>query len=176
MRYLTLLCAVFLSTTVQATSAQEKLSVLAPFIGTWTSVSGSVDSSENFQDVAKWEWAFGGNVVRIIHSVNKGDYAGESLIHWDDVQGKIIYRYVNTASFYTDGTITPQADGSIEVHEYVRGSKDGPTESLSGYRVDQGRIVAWSKFKTNGKWAEPSQVTYDRTPGAEIVIKPPRLP
>ncbi|MEX0298023.1 MAG: hypothetical protein AB3N28_03065 [Kordiimonas sp.] len=169
MRYFIITIFAFLSSSISA-APSEQLKALSPFIGTWTSVDGSVDGSNSFQDIAKWEWAFDGKVVRITHSVNKGAYAGESLIHWDDVQGKIIYRYVNTASFYTDGTITPKDDGSIDVHEFVRGSKTGPTESLSNYRVENGQLRSWAKFKTDGKWAEPNDVVYNSTPDATLTI------
>ena len=155
MRYLAVLLVAILSFGAHA-APLEQLKPLAPFIGIWTAASGTADSSDKFEDVAKWEWAFGGKVVRITHSVNKGAYAGESLIHWDDVEEKIIYRYVNTATFYTDGIITPQPDGSIQVHEFVRGSNTGPTESLSGYKVENDILVTWSKFKTDGKWGERS--------------------
>lgn len=176
MRYLISALLFVFSLPSSASEANEKLSVLAPFLGTWTSTSGSVNDQQTFQDISKWEWAYGGNVIRITHSINEGDYAGESLIHWDGVQGKIIYRYVTTASFYTDGVITPKEDGSIEVHEFVRGSETGPTESLSGYRVERGQLKTWSKFKTNGKWADPSEVTYNRTPDAKVIIKAPSVP
>lgn len=161
----------FIIFSIGATAAEpiSALKPLAPFIGTWTSISGSVDGSEKFEDVAKWEWAFKGQVVRITHSVNQGAYAGESLIHWDDTAGKIIYRYVNTAGFYTDGTIIPKSDGSIDVHEYVRESKSGPTESLSNYRLENGQIKAWSKFKKDGEWAEPRHITYKATPDAAVI-------
>lgn len=170
MRYLAVILSTMFSFGAHA-APLEQMKSLTPFIGLWTTASGTADGSDKFEDVAKWEWAFGGKVVRITHSVNKGAYAGESLIHWDDAKEKIIYRYVNTATFYTDGIITPQPDGSIQVHEFVRGSKTGPTESLSGYKVENDVLVTWSKFKTGGEWGERSDFSYNRTPNADVVIK-----
>jgi len=148
----------------------KELAALAPFTGkTWRSVSGSVDGSADFSDVSKWEWTLGGRVVRITHSVNQGAYAGESLIHWDDVKEKIIFRYVTTAGFYTDGVISA-TDGGIEVHEIVGGAKSGPSETLSGYSVRDGRLYTWAKIKANGEWSEISETVYEQAPGAEVVF------
>lgn len=165
-----LLAALFLLLAMPARAEPlEELASLAPFIGTWKTVSGAVDGSDNFTDVSKWEWVLKGRVVRITHSVNDGAYAGESLIHWDGQQGKIIYRYVTTADFFTDGVITPTADG-ISVHEYVRGASSGPTETRSSYSIKDGKIHAWSQFLTDGTWSEKSDVVYEPAPGAEVTL------
>jgi len=169
--FFALTVSILLSLTAKAAEPIPQLAPLAPFIGTWKTTSGSVDGSDKFEDVQKWEWAFSGKILKLTHSVNQGAYYGESLIGWDAQQQKIVYRYVNNAGFYTDGTITPIEDG-IEVHEYVRGALAGPSETLSGYKIDdEGRIQAWSKFKTNDKWGEASTVTYERAPSAVVIFK-----
>lgn len=155
------------SPAAKAAEPIDELAPLTPFIGTWRSVSGAVDGTDTFTDISKWEWILAGRVVRITHNVNDGDYAGESLIHWDGQQGKIIYRYVNTADFFTDGVITP-TDGGINVHEYVRGASSGPTETRSFYGIKDGQIHAWSQFLTDGEWSEKSDVVYERAPMAQV--------
>ncbi|WP_262689954.1 hypothetical protein [Kordiimonas aestuarii] len=148
----------------------KELAALSPFAGkTWRTASGSVDGSENATDISKWEWAMHGRAVRITHSVNGGSYAGESLIHWDGQQEKIIFRYVTTASFYTDGIITP-VEGGIEVHEFVRGAKSGPTETRSAYMLKDGEMHGWAQLKTDGEWGEISEFRYEEAPDAVPVI------
>jgi hypothetical protein len=165
------LIGLILTATSLSADPIKELSPLAPFIGTWKTTGGSVDGTQSFEDVSRWQWAFGGKIVKITHSVNQGAYFGESLISWDGQQQKIVYRYVNNAGFYTDGVITPVDDG-IEVHEFVRGSLSGPTETLSGYRVDSdGLMQAWSKFKADGKWGEATTVSYAQAPNAEPIFK-----
>ena len=165
------LAILFVNFSVKAAEPIKELQVLAPFIGTWKTVGGSVDGSQNFEDVSKWEWAMGGKIVKITHSVNKGAYFGESLIGWDAQQEKIVYRYVNNAGFYTDGVITPGENG-IDIHEFVRGAKGGPTETMANYRIDaDGTMKAWSKFKADGNWGEASNVTYERSPDAVVIFK-----
>ncbi len=170
MRFLIAALILLVSASASAEPIKE-LASLAPFTGkTWRTIDGSVDGSDNFVDTSKWEWILHGRVVRITHSIGDGSYAGESLIHWDDVQGKIIYRYVTTAGFYTDGVITPVENG-IEVHEFVRGSKSGPTETLSAYRIEDGRMHGWSKLLIGGVWGEANEFVYEETPDAVPNIK-----
>jgi len=155
----------------RAADPAPELAMLKPFIGTWKTVSGAVDGSEDFTDISKWEWILKGQVVRITHSVNDGAYAGESLIHWYGQQQKIIYRYVTTAGFYTDGEITAADAGGIDVREYVRGAASGPTETRAHYAVTaDGRIEAWSKFLVDGKWTEANTVTYEAAPDVEVKL------
>lgn len=150
----------------QATDPIPELAPLVPFTGkTWRAVG----NDDGFEDVARWEWILKGRVMRITHVVGDGAYAGESVIHWDDVQEKIIYRYVTTAGFYTDGVITP-VDGGFDVHEYVRGAKSGPTETLSGYRIKDGQMHTWAKLLTDGKWSEVSEYVYEEAPGIEVIL------
>ena len=170
MRLLLASILVFMTVGARAHEPIAALTPLAPFAGkTWKSVSGSVDGSEDFTDISRWEWAMHGKAVRITHSVGDGSYGGESLIHWDDQQQKIIFRYVTTAGFYTDGVITPTEDG-IEVHEFVRGAKSGPTETRSAYMIRDGEMHGWAQLKTNGKWGEVSNFRYIQSPGSTPTI------
>ena len=34
-------------------------------------------------DISNWERALNGNAIRILHSVNNGEYGGESIIMWN---------------------------------------------------------------------------------------------
>jgi len=164
MRMLLVIILAFAGLAAHAQEPIKELAALAPFTGkTWKSISGSVDGSEDFTDISKWEWAMHGRVVRITHSVGGGSYGGESLIHWDAQQEKIIFRYVTTAGFYTDGVITPIENG-IEVHEFVRGAKSGPTETRSAYMIKDGEMHGWAQIKANGEWGEASNFRYAEAP------------
>ena len=35
-------------------------------------------------DIQHWERALNGNAIKITHSVNNGEYGGESMIMWDE--------------------------------------------------------------------------------------------
>ena len=43
-------------------------------------------------DVSHWERALNGNAIRILHSVNNGEYGGESIIMWDSEPERLTNR------------------------------------------------------------------------------------
>ena len=114
--FLTLLCLLLFTPAYAQDTPHEKLMILDPFIGTWKAEVGK----DTF-DVSRYEWVLGGKAVRITHSINDGDYGGEALLHWNTDKAAITYRYVTTASFYTEGTITP-TDNGFDAHEMVYGN------------------------------------------------------
>jgi len=143
----------------------EKLAVFAPFIGTW-----KAEFADGTHDVSNYEWILGGNAVRIMHSISEGAYGGEALIHWNTDKEAITYRYVTTASFYTDGTITPTENG-FDAHEVVHGNMGGISETRAGYTMKDGEIHVWSQFFKDGEWAEKTTTTYVTAPGVEVRFK-----
>jgi len=143
----------------------ENLAILAPFIGTWKAEVG-----EDTHDVSNYAWILGGKAMRIMHSINGGDYGGEALLHWNSGKQAITFHYVTTASFYTEGTITPTETG-FDAHETVYGNMGGITETLSGYAMKDGEIHVWSQFLKDGEWTEKSRVTYVNAPGAQVKFR-----
>lgn len=146
-------------------TAHENLMILAPFIGTWKAEVG-----ENAFDVSNYAWILGGKAIRIMHSINDGDYGGEALLHWNTDKQAITFRYVTTASFYTEGTITPTANG-FDAHEIVHGNMGGITKTRAGYTLKDGEINVWSQFLKDGEWTEKSQATYIKAADAEVRFK-----
>jgi len=69
MKHLFLLLLLLLTTPVYSQdTVNEKLLVLAPFIGTW-----KAEVSDNTYDVSHYDWILGGKALRIMHSVNDGE-------------------------------------------------------------------------------------------------------
>ena len=163
MKYLlTFLCLLMFIPAYAQDTPHEKLMILDPFIGTWKAEVG-----KDTYDVTNYAWILGGKAVRIMHSINDGDYGGEALLHWNTDKQAITYRYVTTASFYTEGTIAP-TDNGFEAHEMVYGNAGGISETRSGYTMKDGGMHTWSQFLKDGEWTEKSQSTYIKTPDAEV--------
>ena len=57
-------------------------------------------------DIARWERALNGQAIRITHSLNKGQYGGESIVMWDPKKKSLASWYFTTAGFFTQATIT----------------------------------------------------------------------
>ena len=62
----------------------EHLKPLQSYIGKTFKGKFADSTSENpIYDIQYWERALNGNAIKITHSVNNGDYGGESMIMWD---------------------------------------------------------------------------------------------
>ena len=73
-----------------ATAALDaSLSPLAPYVGRVFSAEMAVpDAPKPAIDVQRWEEILGGKAVRITHSINGGDYGGDSLVTREHVVGE----------------------------------------------------------------------------------------
>ena len=81
-------------------------------------------------DIQHWERALNGNAIKITHSVNNGEYGGESMIMWDAKLKSLISWYFTTAGFYTQATMIIE-DEKLISHEKVTGNENGITEVKS---------------------------------------------
>lgn len=160
--FILMLCLFSITHVYSQDIPDERLTVFTPFIGTW-----KAEFADGTQDVSNYEWILGGKALRIMHSINGGDYGGEALVHWNTGKEAITYRYVTTSTFYTEGTITPTENG-FDAHEIVYGNMGGITETRSGYTMKEGEFHVWSQFLKDGEWAEKMEATYVKAADAEV--------
>ena len=136
---------------------------------TWRG-TGSADPA--VVDVQRWEWAVGGHAVRVVHSVNGGAYAGETLIVRDKASGAYVFTYVTTGGFHTTGVMRPTGPGAFEVEETVHGLDGFPplrsTIILGPDGVNRSRGFA----EENGQWVEKGGFDYREDPSAQPVMPP----
>ncbi len=156
----------------KANSLINELKPLEPFIGkTWKGALKMSPKGQLKYDISRWERALNGRAVRIIHSVNNGEYGGETIIMWDAQKESLVYFYFTTAGFYTQGTMRFQ-DGKIISHEKVTGNKNGITEVKAiGEKLADGKMRSKSYYLQNGKWIDGHEVIYEEAPGAEVIFK-----
>lgn len=155
---------------------EDALAPLAPFVGkTWRGELAGSSAEEPRIDVSHWEWALNGKAVRILHSVNDGAYGGESLIFEDPEGEGLMFFYVTTAGFYTEGTLTFE-DGKFISHEKVTGSVEGGVTQVKavGEILPDGRLRSTSRYLKDGEWVEGHSATYVEDPSAEVVFGRPR--
>jgi len=128
------------------TEPNPKLSWFKPLLGkTWrgTLPGGAVD-------VHRFELILNGQVVRTIHSVNDGAYAGEALVYWDAEKQSIVSHYVTTGGFYTSATIRFE-NGAMLSHILADGRLQEKTEQLK-----------------DGQWTPGGERLYVEDPGAVL--------
>ncbi len=113
-------------------------------------------------DRSLWSRALNGQAIKTVHSVNDGQYGGESFIFWDEAKQSLAYYYFTTAGFYTHGTMQFDAQvGEIIAVEKVENNQNGITEVKSFSRImPDGKMKVKSSYLQNGNWIEGHSATY----------------
>ena len=138
---------------------------------TWKSVFPNSTATKPVVDVSRFELVLNGQAVRNLHSINGGDYGGESLIVWDKAKDSLVYYYFTTAGFYTTGTMRAEG-GALIAHEAVTGDADGITEVRSTSQVlPDGRLHVVSQYLKKGEWVEGRNVHYTEDKAAVVRFK-----
>ena len=150
----------------------EHLKPLAPYVGkTWKGEFAGSTPDKPVHDVARWERALNGTAIRIIHSVNDGQYGGESIIVWDAKKKSLVSWYFTTAGFYTQATLKFE-DGKLIAREAVTGNQNGITEVQSTSEIlPGGRMTRKARFLRNGKWVDGHEIHYKESPDAKVVFR-----
>ena len=155
-----------LAAATAAAALDPTLAPLAPYVGRVFSADVTAPgAAAKTVDVQQWEEILGGKAVRIIHSINDGDYGGESLVTWDPERRSLVYWYVTTAGFYTQGTITAGGD-SLVTRERVVGEAGGVTEVEAVWHRTADGLSVSSRYLSGGQWSAGRQAAYRETPGA----------
>ncbi len=153
----------------EAAVLNEHLSAFEPFIGrTWSGEFADSTPENPKIDVMTIERALNGQAVRIRHSINHGDYGGESMLFYDKESDAIVYYYFTTAGFMTKG-VTRIEDGKMISLEDVIGNENGITKVESiGEEVEPGVWRSSSRYLKDGEWVPGHSIDYRETPDAEV--------
>ncbi len=159
--------------------AEDPFAPFDPFLGrTWRGVFAGSTPEKPTIDVSRWERALNGQAIRVLHSVNDGEYGGETLIVHDREKQSLVYYYFTTAGFFTQGTAAFE-DGKFVSSERVTGNANGITEVRSvGEILPDGRLLSKAEYLRDGEVAGGREVTYAEDPTAQVIFRtgPQRLP
>ncbi|MCK9996582.1 MAG: hypothetical protein KAH56_09945 [Candidatus Krumholzibacteria bacterium] len=175
MKIITILLAIFAVVIAAGTATaglDKHLEAFEPFVGK-TMEGAFVNSAtgESGVDVQRWEATLGGKAIRVVHSLNEGEYGGETIIFWDSRENTVAFYNFTTAGFYTHGTMTFEL-GIFTAHEKVEGGADGITEVRSSSRMlEDGRVHMKSEFLKDGEWVSGHEIYYVEAPDAKVVFK-----
>ena len=153
-------------------SLDPQLELFRPFIGkTWKGTFANSTPEKPMIDVARYERAMNGKAVRVMHSVNNGDYGGETLIYWNAEAKKIAYFYLTTAGFRTEGFLTPEKDGFSALEE-VKGNANGITQVRSTSKMTgPGKYKVVAEYLQDGKWVPGRETDYVEDSKAKVIFK-----
>ncbi|WP_144391840.1 hypothetical protein [Pleionea sediminis] len=149
-----------------------ELKKFEPFVGhTYKGVFKSSTPEKPMIDISRWERHLNGTAIRIEHSLNEGEYGGESIIFFDRKAQKLRYFYFTTAVFFTEADVT--FDGNILIsREKVTGNQNGITEVKSkAWLLDDGSMKTESQYLKNGKWIPGHSADYTRAPEAKVIFR-----
>lgn len=129
------------------------------------------DGGEVKYDISRFEAILNGQAIRAMHSVNDGDYGGETIIMWDKEKESLVFYYFTTAGFYTSGTLSVEENKYTAVEKVV-GNENGITEVKSTSEIrEDGTVKVESSYLKNGEWVKGHSVVYHESPESEIKFK-----
>ena len=168
----TLLVTLALPAAARPVELDPQLAPLQRLVGkTWRGVFPNSKPEKPVVDVSRFEVALNGKAVRNLHSINDGEYGGETLMVWDKEKQAVVFYYFTTGGFYTTGTVRP-ADGGFTSHEIVKGDADGVAEVRATFRVlPDGRLHVHTEYLKQGKWVEGRDMHYTEAPDAKVRFK-----
>jgi hypothetical protein len=147
------------------------LEPLRPLLGkTWKGTFKDSKPDKPVVDVSRWERALNGQAVRMLHSINQGQYGGETLFVWDEKKQTVAYYYFTTGGFMTTGTLEVK-DGAFVTNEEVRGSAGGVTVVRGTSELKNGKFHVKTEYQKDGQWTPGHEVTYEQDEKATVVFK-----
>lgn len=158
----------------QHSSLHPKLEPFRPYLDKhWQGDLTQPGASEKVTDRSYWSRTLNGQAIKTVHSINDGQYGGESFIFWDEKQQSLAYYYFTTAGFYTHGTITFDENTSeIIALETVENNQNGITQVKSYSRVmPDGTLKTKSSYLQNGNWVEGHSATYKEVAQQQIIFQ-----
>ena len=156
-----LLVTLALPAAARAVELDAHLAPFKPLVGkTWRGVFPNSKPDKPVVDVSRFEVALNGQAVRSLHSINDGDYGGESLVVWDKEKQSLVFTYFTTADFYTTGTAAVEG-GALVTLEEVKGDADGITQVKGTTRLTpEGRMHVKTQYLKKGAWVDGRDTEY----------------
>ena len=158
--------------TVNDRPLEEHLRGFEPLLErTWRGNLIVATTEEPQIDVTRWERALNGRAIRCIHSLNDGEYGGETITFWDSDRQTLRYFYFTTGGFHTEGEMRVEGRRFIG-HEVVTGNKQGITEVESvAELMPDGRLRTSARYLQQGHWVAGHSAVYVEDPNARIIFR-----
>lgn len=139
-----------------------ELEVFRPFLNkVWRGELKAQQPGKTSIDHSLWQRALNGTAIKIVHSVNDGEYGGESIIFWDKSKKSLAYYYFTTAGFYTHGTMQyDAATQALIAEEKVENNANGITMVRSVSSLKANQLTTSSEYLQHGKWVKGHAAAY----------------
>lgn len=149
--------------TKSKTFLSEHLTGLKPFIGNTYKGNFINSTKENpMIDVLSFERALNGNAVKVTHSVNNGEYGGETMVMWNSEKEGLQSWYFTSAGSLTIQNVQIKKDTFISIED-VAANKNGITKVKTIIEVLHGnQIQKRTKYLMNNLWKDGSEIIYNK--------------
>ncbi len=149
--------------TKSKTFLSEHLTGLKPFIGNTYKGNFINSTKENpMTDVLSFERALNGNAVKVTHSVNNGEYGGETMVMWNSEKEGLQSWYFTSAGSLTIQNVQIKKDTFISIED-VAANKNGITKVKTIIEVLHGnQIQKRTKYLMNNLWKDGSEIIYNK--------------
>ena len=141
----------------------EHLIAMKPFIGNTYKGNFINSTKENpMIDILSFERALNGNAVKVIHSVNKGEFGGETMVMWNPEKEGLQSWYFTSAGSLTIQNVQIKKDTFISI-ENVERNQNGITKVKTIIEVLHGnQIKKRTKYLMNNLWKDGSETIYNK--------------
>ena len=103
-----------------------------------------------------------GNAVKVTHSVNNGEYGGETMVMWNSEKEGLQSWYFTSAGSLTIQNVQIKKDTFICIED-VAGNKNGITKVKTIIEVLHGnQIQKRTKYLMNNLWKDGSEIIYNK--------------
>ena len=150
----------------------EHLKPFEPYIGkTFKGEFANSTPEKPIYDIVYYERALNGKAIRAVHSVNNGEYGGESIVMWDTEKENLVSWYFTTAGFYTQATMHFEDDKLISLEDVI-GNENGITQVKAVIEfLSDGQLLNSSMYFVNGNWVDGHKIHYTEEPDGKVVFK-----
>ena len=149
----------------------DHLIEMKPFIGNTYKGDFINSTKENpMFDVLSFERALNGNAIKVIHSVNNGEFGGETMIMWNPEKGGLQSWYFTSAGSLTIQNVQIKKDTFITI-ENVEKNQNAITKVKTIIEVLHGdQIKKRTKYLMNNLWKDGSETLYNKVDGLKPVF------
>jgi hypothetical protein len=133
----------------------KQLAAFESYLGGWTSTFDTLPGQPKVVDVTLFEKVLNGRALRTTHSINDGDYGGESYVFWNNQTERLEFHYFTTAEFMTT-VAYEKVTGKSQVSQGIT-----KVRSISELAGDS--MTVSTSYLKNGEWTKPAMRKYSRT-------------
>lgn len=123
-------------------------------------------------DIQTYSWAVGRHAISITHALEDGSYGGETLLY-PNKEGDLVYVYVTSAGFHTDGVMKENSKGQWVATEKVEGHPEiSEVRSTSYFEGDS--WITESEYLKGGEWVPGHGFIYQEVTGQRPSFRLPK--